>query len=69
MINLQERIKINDVEQFVSIRGVSERLPLLVYLHGGPGDAALPLVRKYNRAFVKDFLVAVWEQRGAAFWG
>lgn len=65
MINLQERILINDVEQFVSIRGMSEQLPLLIYLHGGPGDAALPLVRKYNSALEDDFLVAVWEQRGA----
>jgi len=40
-------------------------LPLLVYLHGGPGDAALPLVHKYNRALENHFTVVVWEQRGA----
>lgn len=34
-------------------------------LHGGPGDAALPLVLKYNQALEKNFTVVVWEQQGA----
>lgn len=65
MINLQERISLNGTEQFVSIRGASEQLPLLLYLHGGPGDAALPLMRKYNTGLEADFLVVIWEQRGS----
>ena len=49
MINDQIRIPINGVRQYVSIRSEQERAPLLLYLHGGPGDTALPLVLKYNR--------------------
>ena len=47
------------------IRSEQERAPLLLYLHGGPGDTALPLVLKYNRELERSFTVAVWEQRGA----
>ena len=65
MINDQIRIPINGVRQYISIRSEQERAPLLLYLHGGPGDTALPLVLKYNRELECSFTVAVWEQRGA----
>lgn len=58
-------MNLNGVSQFVSIRAEKENAPLLVYLHGGPGDAALPLVMKYNKTLEQHFTVVVWEQRGA----
>lgn len=61
----QGRLMINGSPQYVSIRAEKEQAPLLLYLHGGPGDAALPLVLKYNRELEKYFTVVVWEQRGA----
>ena len=64
-VKIDEYYELNGARQFVSIRAAQEELPLLLYLHGGPGDAALPLVRKYNRALEHDFTVVVWEQRGA----
>lgn len=64
-LNEQKRIELNSVPQYVSLRAEKQGAPLLLYLHGGPGDAALPLVLKYNRALEKHFTVAVWEQRGA----
>lgn len=64
-IQYSERLNINGNLQFVSIRAEREKLPLLLYLHGGPGDAALPLVLKYSGDLEKYFTVAIWEQRGA----
>ena len=64
-INEQSKMNLNGVPQFVSIRGEKKEAPLLVYLHGGPGDAALPLVMKYNKMLEQQFTVVVWEQRGA----
>ncbi len=65
MIQDAVRLRINGVEQFISIRSEKHQAPLLLYLHGGPGASALPLVRKYNRELEKHFIVVVWEQRGA----
>lgn len=65
MINEQIRVPINGVCQFISIRSEKTEMPLLLYLHGGPGDAALPIILKYNRYLEKHFTVVVWEQRGA----
>lgn len=64
-IDEQKKIMINGVKQFVSIRAEVKDAPLLLYLHGGPGDTALPLVMKYNKKLEKYFTVVIWEQRGA----
>lgn len=59
-----EFVVINGHKQFLSIRTIGQNKPILLYLHGGPGDAALPLVAKYNGALEEYFIVVVWEQRG-----
>lgn len=56
--------QINGHQQYLSIRSAGNHKPILLYLHGGPGDAALPLVAKYNSALEEYFTVVVWEQRG-----
>jgi pimeloyl-ACP methyl ester carboxylesterase len=65
MQNTVEYIEINGKKQCVSIRGEKPDLPVLLYLHGGPGDAALPLVAKYNKRLEEIFTVVTLEQRGA----
>jgi pimeloyl-ACP methyl ester carboxylesterase len=55
---------INNVKQCLSIRTNNANNPILLYLHGGPGDAALPLVAKYNKRLEDIFTVAL-EQCGA----
>lgn len=47
------------------LRGERCDAPLLVWVHGGPGAAARPLYRLYNRAFERQFVVAYYDQRGA----
>ena len=64
-VNLNRYFEINGVQQFVSIKGVKKSNPILLILHGGPGDTSLPMVRKYNKPLEKVFNVACWEQRGA----
>lgn len=63
-IDEQIQIPINGVQQYISIRSEKEQAPLLLYLHGGPGDAALPLMLKFNRELERFFKVVIWEQRG-----
>lgn len=60
-----EFLNLNGKSQCVSIKANKKGLPLLLYVHGGPGDAALPLVSKYNKALEDYYTVVVWEQRGA----
>jgi pimeloyl-ACP methyl ester carboxylesterase len=64
-IDIEKNMEIHGSKQYVSIRSKKSDAPLLLYLHGGPGDAALPLVLKYNKELENYFTVVVWEQRGA----
>ena len=48
-LNEQAFIPLNGALQYISVRAEKKGAPLLLYLHGGPGDAALPLVLKFNR--------------------
>lgn len=64
-INTNEFLNINGSQQFVAVRAEKAGLPLLFYVHGGPGDAALPLVLKYNRKLAEGYTLIIWEQRGA----
>lgn len=63
--SVSQYLEINGQKQFLSIHSSDDSLPILLYLHGGPGDAALPLITKYNQSLAEYFTVAVWEQRGA----
>jgi len=60
-----EYIEINGTKLCVSIRTEKPSNPILLYLHGGPGDAALPLVKKYNKQLEELYTVVILEQRGA----
>jgi proline iminopeptidase len=41
------------------------RNPILLFIHGGPGQAAIPMAREYQRAWEARFTVVQWDQRGA----
>jgi len=57
-------ITIGGLEQWVTIRGDDRRNPVLLFLHGGPGDVQSPFVSTYA-PYEKDFVLVQWDQRGA----
>lgn len=64
-VNMIETININGAELYFSMKGNNKNNPILLVLHGGPGDASLPLVSKYNKELEENYTVVVLEQRGA----
>ena len=60
-----EKVELGGVEQWISVRGRNGSNPILVWLHGGPGAAQMPLAHKLDEELEKDFLVVHWDQRGA----
>jgi pimeloyl-ACP methyl ester carboxylesterase len=60
-----ERIRIGGVDQYILIRGNDSSLPVLLFLHGGPGMPAMYLAHAFQRELEKDFVVVQWDRRGA----
>ena len=63
-ISTLENIQINGVSQRLIIRGWDRSNPVLLHLHGGPGNPDRPFIKRIN-AHVEDiFTVVYWDQRG-----
>ena len=56
---------INGVKQWISVRGVDPKNPILLFIHGGPGSPMLPESWTFQRPWEDFFTVAQWDQRGA----
>lgn len=60
-----EKVMLNHVEQWVLIRGENVKNPVILFLHGGPGNAQIGWAPEYQTALEKDFIVVNWDQRGS----
>lgn len=58
-------VSIGGIYQWISIRGWDRRNPVLLFLHGGPGDPTYPWSFMYFASWEKHFTIVQWDQRGA----
>jgi pimeloyl-ACP methyl ester carboxylesterase len=58
-------LKVGGIEQWVTIRGEDRANPVVLVLHGGPGDATNPWGYAGFRTWLKTYTVVQWDQRGA----
>jgi pimeloyl-ACP methyl ester carboxylesterase len=58
-------LQVGGIEQWVTIRGEDRANPVVLVLHGGPGDATNPWGHAGFRAWLKTYTVVQWDQRGA----
>jgi pimeloyl-ACP methyl ester carboxylesterase len=57
-------VTLGGVEQWITIRSANRDNPVLLVVHGGPGDAQSSLRGTYE-VYEKDFTIVQWDQRGA----
>jgi pimeloyl-ACP methyl ester carboxylesterase len=57
-------VTIGGIEQWMTIRGDDDRKPVLLLLHGGPGDVQSPFISIYA-PYERDFVLVQWDERGA----
>jgi pimeloyl-ACP methyl ester carboxylesterase len=58
-------VEVGGIQQWITIRGEDRSNPVLLFLHGGPGDATNPWGYAAFRLWLKHFTVVQWDQRGA----
>ncbi len=58
-------ISIGGIDQWVTISGTSCENPVVLYVHGGPGNAMSPFADSMFGSWKKNFTVVQWDQRGA----
>lgn len=58
-------VKIGGIEQWITIRGWDRDNPVLLFVHGGPGDVTNPWTFALFAPWEKLFTVVQWDERGA----
>ena len=64
-IDESQYVTIGGIEQWVTIRGWDRDNPVLLFLHGGPGDVTNPWSFAIFAPWEKHFTVVQWDERGA----
>jgi pimeloyl-ACP methyl ester carboxylesterase len=64
-VNEETFVKIGGIDQWITIKGDDPRNPVVLILHGGPGDASSPFADSMFGGWKKNFIVVQWDQRGA----
>lgn len=64
-IHLAEAVPIGGLKQWIDIRGATDALPVLLFLHGGPGNSVMGYAEKFTKKLQQHFVVVQWDQRGS----
>ena len=65
-IAVLEQIELNGSKQWITIRGMDQSKPVLLFLAGGPGGSQLAAARDQLSALENHFVVVGWDQPGSA---
>ncbi len=57
-------ININGVKQKIRLLGTSENNPVILFVHGGPGNPNRHKIRKYLSSLTSKYTLAAYDQRG-----
>ena len=57
-------VRIGGIDQWIQIRGEDRGNPVILFVHGGPGDSTIPTSSAWQ-PWEKFFTVVQWDQRGA----
>ncbi|MBQ7380257.1 MAG: alpha/beta hydrolase [Clostridia bacterium] len=57
-------VTLGGIRQYVQIRGQDKRNPIILFLHGGPGNPTSCLSYHYQKELEHDFTLVNWDQRG-----
>ncbi len=57
-------VSLGGIKQYIQIRGQDSRNPIILFLHGGPGNPTSCLSYHYQKQLEQDYTLVNWDQRG-----
>jgi len=60
-INQEMFVPIGSIEQWITIKGTDRSNPVVLFLHGGPGDAWSPYADAMFAGWENDFTLVQWD--------
>jgi pimeloyl-ACP methyl ester carboxylesterase len=64
-IDLMETVTIGGISQALYFRGEDTKKPIILFLHGGPGQPFMPFLHKFQYELEKEYTVVQWDQRNS----
>jgi len=64
-IETTEKVSIGGIDQYLNIRGTDKNNPVILFVHGGPGNVMMPFSHAFQNEWETDFTVVQWDQRNA----
>ncbi|GKX29480.1 proline iminopeptidase [Vallitalea longa] len=58
-------VEIGKIKQYLQIRGKDKNNPIILFLHGGPGNPNAYIAPYYQKTLEKSFTFVNWDQRGS----
>ncbi len=62
-VNKQEAVEIGGIKQWIGMKGNNDHHPVLLFLHGGPGNSSMRYSDRFTSELQKHFVVVQWDQR------
>lgn len=64
-IDTTQVLTIGSIKQFIQIKGKDRSKPLLLFLHGGPGNSVISYADRFTYKLQEYFTVVQWDQRAS----
>jgi len=64
-IDSLDPVQIGRIEQWIEVRGKNVSNPILLFIHGSPGIAFIPLAGAFQGPWEEYFTVVQWDRRSA----
>lgn len=58
-------VPIGGIEQWITVKGADCANPVILFLHGGPGNPLSPYAAAIYGAWAEEFTLVQWDQRGS----
>jgi pimeloyl-ACP methyl ester carboxylesterase len=62
-IHLEHMVRVGGINQWIKLDGEDDKNPILLFLHGGPGNSVMDYSNKFTYDLKKHFIVVQWDQR------